>query len=168
LFTKFCSVLKALFISVSKAFNLDVFLDFFLDFFLEVLDLLFGFSVESALSEACIGVTGTGVTGTGVTGTGDVGLVKCIMAALLLKGKTTELHKANAFFKLIKKKIVYDDMERFIPDMKTKQTINFLGGDRLSETTRQRLGFLCTKNARCRIWARAWDASVLWTVLWWR
>ncbi len=29
----------------------------------------------------------------------------CIMAALLLKGKTTELHKANAFFKLIKKKL---------------------------------------------------------------
>ena len=55
----------------------------------------------------------------------------CIMAALLLKGKTTELHKANAFFKLMKKKIVYDDMERFIPDMKTKQTIDFLGGDKV-------------------------------------
>jgi hypothetical protein len=55
----------------------------------------------------------------------------CIMAALLLKGKTAELHKANVFFKLIKTN-VYDDMERFIPDVKTKQTISKLSSTKVT------------------------------------
>ena len=55
-------------------------------------------------------------------------LIKCcIMAALILKGKIREMHKVNAFFKKIKIKIDYGDVESFIPCLKTKQSIDILG-----------------------------------------
>jgi hypothetical protein len=49
------------------------------------------------------------------------------MAALILKGKIREMHKVNAFFKKIKIKIDYGDVESFMPCLKTKQTIDILG-----------------------------------------
>jgi hypothetical protein len=55
-------------------------------------------------------------------------LIKCcIMAALILKGNIREMHKVNAFFKKIKNKIDYGDVESFIPCLKTKQSIDILG-----------------------------------------